>query len=115
MVYRVLPPVVLMLSLLAGCRSNPETGSAAAVTGTVVAPDGLAIAYDVRGAGATTLVFIHGWCCDRSFWRNQLDALAEGYRVVSIDLAGHGESGAGRTSWAVASLGGGCAGGGRGA
>ena len=34
-------------------------------------PDGVKIAYDVRGAGETTLVFIHGWSSERGVWREQ--------------------------------------------
>jgi pimeloyl-ACP methyl ester carboxylesterase len=50
---------------------------------------GLAAAVDhgVRGAGDTALVFVHGWCCDRSFWHRQVDAFSGDHRVVTIDLA----------------------------
>ena len=70
--------------------------------GTVLAPDGVEIAFDVRGEGDTTLVFVHCWSCDRSYWREQLDAFADEYRVVSLDLAGHGVSGRDRETWTIA-------------
>lgn len=66
--------------------------------------DGLSIAYDVRGQGELALVFIHGWACQRSFWREQRDVFAGDYRVVSLDLGGHGQSGTDREKWSVESL-----------
>jgi pimeloyl-ACP methyl ester carboxylesterase len=50
-------------------------------------------------------VFVHGWSCDRRYWRHQLDAFAERHRAVALDLAGHGESGAGRRQWTMAGFG----------
>lgn len=73
-------------------------------TGSVKARDGVRIVYDVRGRGDTTLVFVHCWSCDRSFWRNQVDVFADRYRVVTLDLAGHGESGKDRKNWTVLGL-----------
>lgn len=70
----------------------------------VAAPDGVRIAYDVRGAGDATLVFVHCWACNRRFWRDQVDAFASRYRVVTLDLAGHGESGTDRRSWSILGL-----------
>jgi pimeloyl-ACP methyl ester carboxylesterase len=74
--------------------------------GTVRAEDGVSIAYDVRGQGKVAIVLLHCWACDRGFWRDQVDVLARRYRVVTIDLAGHGDSGADRARWTVAGLGG---------
>jgi pimeloyl-ACP methyl ester carboxylesterase len=68
------------------------------------APDGVSIAYDVRGAGDPTLVFVHCWACDRTFWKEQVDVFAEDHRVVTLDLAGHGESGREREAWSVLGL-----------
>lgn len=67
--------------------------------------DGIPVSYEVHGSGEPALVFVHGWSCDRSYWKRQLDHFTSRYRVVSIDLAGHGESGAGRTEWTVRSFG----------
>lgn len=57
--------------------------------------------YDVQGQGDLTIVFVHGWACDRSYWNGQIPYFAEGYRVVSLDLAGHGESGLARSEWTI--------------
>ena len=101
--------------LMAACGQRdgaPETSTgvdapiaaASPSSGTATAPDGAPIAWWQRGAGETALVFIHGWSCDHEFWREQVDAL-DGYRVVTLDLPGHGASGGDREPWRVADYG----------
>ncbi len=80
--------------------------SGAVQTGSVTTSDGVRIVYDVRGNSPTTLLFIHCWSCDRTFWRNQADEFAKQYRVVTLDLGGHGESGRNRKNWTILGLGG---------
>jgi sigma-B regulation protein RsbQ len=72
----------------------------------VTAADGVRIVYDVRGHSDsdTTLFFVHCWACNRSFWRNQVDAFASRYRVVTVDLPGHGDSGHERAHWSTLGL-----------
>ncbi len=82
--------------------SLPAVTSAAQ---TVRAPDGVLIHYDDQGAGQPTLVFVHGWNCDRSYWNAQRDIFAADYRVVTLDLAGHGDSGQERTDWTMQAFG----------
>ena len=54
--------------------------------------DGLAIHSATSGAGSATLVFVHGWTCDSSSWSAQVPAFAKKYRVITLDLPGHGKS-----------------------
>lgn len=68
--------------------------------------DGISVHFDVEGGGAPPLVFVHGWSCDRTYWSGQVDHFAKQYEVVAIDLAGHGESGAGRRQWTMRAFGG---------
>lgn len=68
------------------------------------ADDGLEIIGEVRGQGDTALVFLHGWCGDREYWKNQVGVFAADYRVVALDQAGHGESGKGRKAWTADGL-----------
>jgi pimeloyl-ACP methyl ester carboxylesterase len=70
-----------------------------------ISADGVPIHYDVQGNGATALVFVHGWCCNRHLWDRQVDAFTPHYTVVSLDLAGHGASGRDRTQWTVPAFG----------
>jgi len=53
--------------------------------------DGLSINSSSLGAGPT-LVFVHGWTCDSSSWTAQVEAFAKQYRVITLDLPGHGRS-----------------------
>ena len=76
----------------------------AVVEGVATAPDGVSIAFDSRGKGEVSLIFVHCWACDRSFWKEQLDVFSRYYRVVSLDLAGHGASGTDRQQWSIAGL-----------
>ena len=68
--------------------------------------DGATIVYDYRGAGDQALVFVHCWCCDRSFWAGQVDEFAKDYMIVTVDLGGHGGSTAKREDWTVELFGG---------
>lgn len=71
-----------------------------------VSADGLAIHYEVHGNRTPALVFVHGWSCDRTYWAGQVDYFAKRHQVVTIDLAGHGDSEAGRESWTMPAFGG---------
>jgi len=67
--------------------------------------DGIPIHFEVDRTGRRAIVFVHGWSCDRTYWASQMRAFADRYRVVAVDLAGHGESGAGRNSWTMPAFG----------
>src|SRR5579871_1099047 len=56
--------------------------------------DGVSIHSTVRGSGPKTIVFVHGWTCDESSWANQVPYFEKNYRVITLDLPGHGKSGA---------------------
>ena len=56
--------------------------------------DGISIHSTVRGTGPKTIVFVHGWTCDESSWVNQVPVFEKNYRVITLDLPGHGKSGA---------------------
>lgn len=90
--------VFAALVLVACTKASPRGG---VESGTVPSADGVPISYEVRGQGATTLVFIHGWSCDRNYWRHQVDSMQGEYRVIALDLAGHGASGKDRTDWST--------------
>ncbi len=70
-------------------------------------PDGNRIPYAIGGNpdADVTVVLVHCWMCDRSFWEAQLPALAGRYRTVTLDLPGHGEATAERDPWTVVGYG----------
>lgn len=69
--------------------------------GTVISENNVEIHYTVYGDSGPLLVLVHGWSCDQAYWKNQVEFLAEKYRVVTVDLAGHGLSGANRDEWTL--------------
>ncbi len=71
----------------------------------VPSSDGTPISYEVRGGGEPTLVFVHGWSCDGRYWREQVPHFSRNHRVVTIDLAGHGHSGATRSQYTMRGFG----------
>jgi pimeloyl-ACP methyl ester carboxylesterase len=54
--------------------------------------DGLKIHSTTTGAGKTTVILVHGYTCDETTWSEQVPALAKQYRVITLDLPGHGKS-----------------------
>lgn len=47
--------------------------------------------YSATGTGRNVML-LHGWTCDSHDWSWQLPALESRYRVVAVDLRGHGRS-----------------------
>jgi pimeloyl-ACP methyl ester carboxylesterase len=67
--------------------------------------DGNRMPYVVTGDGDVTVLLVHCWMCDRTFWSAQVSELAERYRTLAVDLPGHGQATAARTVWSVAGYG----------
>lgn len=76
-------------------------GAALPAGSKVKSKDGVEIAYTVFGKGETSLVFVHGWGWDQSLWKDQVSKFSDNYKVVTIDLAGHGQSGKNRKSYTI--------------
>lgn len=93
--------------LLISCQHEAKTPPAeiGPVVDSIASADGVMIRYEVVGKGEPTLVFVHGWNCDRSYWKAQVDDFAGTYQVVTVDMGGHGESGLGREDWTMAAFG----------
>jgi pimeloyl-ACP methyl ester carboxylesterase len=87
-----------LLLLLAFAVPSVQSKPASEV---VNSSDGIPIHYSVAGKGEPALVFIHCWGCNRNFWDSQVAEFSKTNRVVTIDLPGHGESGAGRKDWTI--------------
>lgn len=55
--------------------------------------DGTTIVYRVSGpADARPLVLLHGWAGNLRCWGRAADDLAARFRVIAVDLRGHGYS-----------------------
>jgi non-heme chloroperoxidase len=85
----------LALSAAAGA-ATAATGRAAraqagATAGHVTTNDGVNLHYLEAGSGKTILM-IPGWSQTAEQFRHQLDGLSDRYRVIAVDMRGHGES-----------------------
>lgn len=102
--------VVLSVALLAACQQETRTDTpappaASLVVDSVLSADSAMIQYDVQGSGDRALVFVHCWCCDRTHWVDLAKEFSKDYKIVTLDLAGHGESGTEREAWTMAAYG----------
>ncbi len=57
--------------------------------------------YRYEGSGKITLIFIHGWNINSSYWDEQIDYFSDAYSVYAIDLPGFGKSKAERSNWSM--------------
>jgi len=71
----------------------------------VPSKDGTLISYDMHGAGETALVFVHGWSCDARYWSAQAPVFSKNFKVITLDLAGHGHSGMSRFVYTMKAFG----------
>ena len=53
--------------------------------------NGVTIAYNDQGTGLP-IVFLHAFPLNRTMWATQEKALSSQFRIITIDLRGHGES-----------------------
>ena len=53
--------------------------------------DGATVHWTSTGSGPA-IIFVHGWTCDESSWQGQVPAFSQRYRVITLDLPGHGKS-----------------------
>ncbi|NJM24550.1 MAG: alpha/beta hydrolase [Bacteroidia bacterium] len=60
---------------------------------------GVRINYSVTGDGPVAVVLVHGWNIDKSYWDEHVPALSVKFKVVTLDLGGHGASGKNRSTW----------------
>jgi pimeloyl-ACP methyl ester carboxylesterase len=67
--------------------------------------DGVALAYQASGTGeAAPMLFIHGWCCDHSYFAAQQAFFSKTRRTVAVDLRGQGASDAPLQDYTVATF-----------
>ncbi|MEM7486659.1 MAG: alpha/beta hydrolase [Bacteroidota bacterium] len=67
--------------------------------------NGESIAYLDNGKGDVSLLLIHGAFINKEYWSQQLSHFSKTYRVLALDLPGHGDSSYNRTDWTVQNYG----------
>ena len=95
----------IILCFIVSCQDQTTPEEPGITEDHVASADGVSIHYQVQGKGTPALVFVHGWCCDLTYWEKQWAPFAEKYTIVLIDLAGHGQSGLNRESWTIPAFG----------
>lgn len=82
---------ILSIFCAAGVAGS-GSGALAAAESRFANLDGARVHYKSIGSGRNAVVLVHGWTCDMNFWRDQVDSLKGKFRVVAVDLPGHGLS-----------------------
>jgi non-heme chloroperoxidase len=59
--------------------------------GSLITRDGIRLHFIEAGSGKP-LVFIPGWSQTAAMFRHQIEGLSRSYRVIAIDMRGHGEA-----------------------
>lgn len=95
--------LALLVLAIFGCTSFKD-GKQESIH-TVLSADGSPISFAVKGIGEPIIVFIHCWTCDHNFWEHQIDYFSKEYKVVWLDLAGHGLSGSARSDYTMEAFG----------
>lgn len=88
---------LIPLLFLYHCDNQPDK--------TTLSLDGVEISFNVQGKGKPAIILIHGWTNNKTIWDDQVAYFLEKYKIVTIDLAGHGESGDKRENWTMSAFG----------
>ncbi|HEY3739093.1 MAG TPA: alpha/beta hydrolase [Bryobacteraceae bacterium] len=84
---------MLLLTATSACSAAPQEHFAKMNVTPFGGVGNLRVRYLTEGKAANpAIVLIHGWTCSAAFWRLQSTDLSLLYRVISIDLPGHGKS-----------------------
>lgn len=95
-----------LAALLAACQKEAEKPpERVVVADSVLSADSTMIHFTSYGESDKAVVLVHGWSCDQTYWSRQVEAFKDEYQVVTIDLAGHGLSAAGREEWTMTNYG----------
>jgi pimeloyl-ACP methyl ester carboxylesterase len=79
-----IPPVHALFLVLVSLLIVARPARAASV-------DGANVHWTSKGSGPA-IIFVHGWTCDESSWEGQVPVFSQRYRVITLDLPGHGKS-----------------------
>jgi pimeloyl-ACP methyl ester carboxylesterase len=92
--------LIVIVSLLTNV-SKAQTQKSLTAKQVTIRHKQVEINYFQQGQGDTTLLFLHGWCIDGTYWKNQVEYFSKNYNVYAIDLPGFGKSKAERTNWTI--------------
>lgn len=93
--------LLLVIASLSGSVSKAQTQKNMTASQIKIRDKQVEINYYQQGKGDTTLLFLHGWCIDGTYWEKQVDYFSKNCNVYVIDLPGFGQSKAERTNWTI--------------
>jgi pimeloyl-ACP methyl ester carboxylesterase len=96
---------LVFLFALLSCQRRAGLNALLSEEGKVLSADGIPIHYKLYGKGDVSLVFVHDWCTNMTYWDKQIPSFGVNYKVVTLDLAGHGKSGQDRLAWTMEAFG----------
>jgi pimeloyl-ACP methyl ester carboxylesterase len=73
----------------------------------LIKKDDVSLAYEEinhleTNQNAFSMLFVHGWGCDHTFFTPQANFFSGSHRIVSVDLRGHGKSDAPKQNYTMA-------------
>jgi len=90
MKYREILVCLVLLGLASCAEQTDKSQKNTEARADLFASDGTKLSYTDSGSGDSSLVFIHGWNIDQSYWDQQVAYFSPRYRVVTITLPGYG-------------------------
>ncbi|MBN1117463.1 MAG: alpha/beta hydrolase [Bacteroidales bacterium] len=93
--------LLIVIASFSGSVSEAQTQKRMTAKQIEIRDQQVEINYFQQGQGDTTLLFLHGWCIDATYWENQVVYFSENYTVFAIDLPGFGKSKVERTNWTI--------------
>ncbi|HEY5508769.1 MAG TPA: alpha/beta hydrolase, partial [Paludibacter sp.] len=93
--------LIIVIASLSGSVSKAQTQERMTSKQITIRDKQVEINYFQQGQGDTTLLFLHGWCIDGMYWKNQVEYFSKKYNVYAIDLPGFGKSKAERINWTI--------------
>jgi pimeloyl-ACP methyl ester carboxylesterase len=98
--------LLIFCTIFLACNNSSDNKKQKAANAKInIVSNNVRIDYTDTGKGDTTLLFVHGWCINKTYWADQVAHFGKRYRVVTIDLPGYGLSGKNRKVWNTAAFG----------
>ena len=63
--------------------------------------DGAVIDYSIEGDGDLSLLFVHGWSCNRRFFQPQVEHFSSSFHCLAPDLPGRDSVSSGKREWNI--------------
>jgi pimeloyl-ACP methyl ester carboxylesterase len=93
--------LLIVVATILSNVSKAQTQKSMTAKQVIIREKKVEINYFQQGQGDTTLLFLHGWCINGMYWKDQIDYFSKTYSVFAIDLPGFGKSKAERNNWTI--------------